>query len=38
MTEVRRSDAGNYTLTAANSYGDFRSEVNFHLDVLYPPE
>ncbi len=38
VNRARRTDAGNYTVTAANSYGDFSTTVSVELDVLYPPE
>ena len=37
FTEARRSDSGTYTVTASNSYGDFRTTVSINLDVHYPP-
>ncbi len=38
LESTRRTDSGNYTVTAGNSYGDFRTTANVYLDVLYPPE
>ncbi len=38
IRDARRTDAGNYSVTAVNSYGDFKTNVSVRLDVLYPPE
>jgi hypothetical protein len=37
IADAKRSDAGNYTVTARNSYGDFASTVTVLVDVRYPP-
>lgn len=37
VVKADREDAGNYTVTASNSYGDFNTTVSVLLDVLYPP-
>lgn len=38
ITNTQRSDAGNYSVTASNSYGDFKTNISVYLDVLYPPK
>ena len=37
LSGARRSDSGEYTVTARNSYGDFATTVTVELDVRYPP-
>ena len=37
LREARRTDSGEYTVTARNSYGDFATTVTVELDVRYPP-
>ncbi len=37
IAEAKRTDSGEYTVTARNSYGDFATSVSFELDVTYPP-
>ena len=34
---ARRTDSGEFTVTARNSYGDFATTVTVELDVRYPP-
>ncbi len=37
IESAKRSHAGNYSVTATNSYGDFSTTISFHIEVLYPP-
>ena len=37
LDRAERTDAGNYSVTAINSYGDFKTTVAVKLDVLFPP-
>ena len=37
VARAQRADAGNYTVSAWNSHGDFNSSIVVRLRVLYPP-
>ena len=37
LRDAWRTDSGEYTVTARNSYGDFATTVTVELDVRYPP-